>query len=42
MILVDANILLRIIQIGHPHQRPAIDAIALLRTRDHEQFVSCE
>lgn len=41
MILVDANILLRIIQIGHPHQQPAIDAIALLRQRDHEEFVTC-
>jgi predicted nucleic acid-binding protein len=42
MMLVDANILLRIIQIGHPHQQPAIDAIALLRMREGEQFVSCE
>jgi predicted nucleic acid-binding protein len=42
MILVDANIVLRIIQVGHPHQQPAIDAIAMLRTRDGEQFVSCE
>jgi predicted nucleic acid-binding protein len=41
MILVDANVLLRLIQIGHPHQEPALDAIALLRTRDNEQFVSC-
>ena len=41
MILVDANVLLRLIQIGHPHQQPALDSIALLHTRDHEQFVSC-
>jgi len=39
MILVDANILLRLIQIGHPHQQPALDAIALLHTRDREQFM---
>jgi len=30
MILVDANVLLRLIQIGHPHQQPALEAIALL------------
>ncbi len=41
MILVDANILLRLIQIGHPHQQPAIAAITLLHMRDHEQFVIC-
>jgi predicted nucleic acid-binding protein len=41
MILVDANVLLRLIQIGHPHQQPALDAIALLRVRDREQFVIC-
>ncbi|HOB74809.1 MAG TPA: PIN domain-containing protein [Phycisphaerae bacterium] len=41
MILVDANVLLRLIQIGHPHQQPALDAIALLRRRDREQFVTC-
>jgi len=41
MILVDANVLLRIVQIGHPHQQPALDAITLLRVRDHEQFVVC-
>ena len=34
MILVDANVLLRLIQIGHPHQQPALDAIALLHSRD--------
>jgi predicted nucleic acid-binding protein len=37
MILVDANVLLRLIQIGHPHQQPALDAMALLRVRDREQ-----
>ena len=41
MILVDANVLLRIVQIGHPHQQPALDAIAVLRLRDREQFVTC-
>lgn len=41
MILVDANVLLRLIQIGHPHQQPAVDSIALLYTRDREQLVSC-
>ncbi len=41
MILVDANVLLRLIQIGHPHQRPALEAVALLRVRDHEQLVIC-
>lgn len=41
MILVDANVLLRLIQIGHPHQQPALDAIVLLRLRDHEQFRTC-
>jgi predicted nucleic acid-binding protein len=41
MILVDANVLLRIIQIGHPHQQPALDAIAMLHSRDSEQFAIC-
>ena len=41
MILVDANVLLRLIQIGHPHQQPALDAIALLHSRDREQLVIC-
>ncbi len=41
MILVDTNVLLRLIQIGHPHQEPALEAIALLHTRDHEQFAIC-
>ncbi len=41
MILVDANVLLRLIQVGHPHQQPAIDAIAHLHTCDREQFVIC-
>ena len=33
MILVDANVLLRLIQIGHPHEQSALDAIALLHLR---------
>ena len=41
MILVDANVLLRLIQTGHPHQQPAFEAIARLRLRDREQFVIC-
>ena len=41
MILVDANVLLRLIQIGHPHQQPALDAIALLYERDRESVVTC-
>lgn len=39
--LVDANILLRLIQIGHPHQQPALDAITQLRLRDREEFAVC-
>jgi predicted nucleic acid-binding protein len=39
MILVDTNVPLRLLQLGHPHQQPALDAIALLTTRDREQFV---
>jgi predicted nucleic acid-binding protein len=38
MILVDTNILLRLVQPGHPHREPAWDAIALLRMRDGENF----
>ena len=41
MILVDANVLLRLIQIGHPHQQPALDAISLLHKRDREHLVTC-
>lgn len=41
MILVDANVVLRLIQIGHPHQRPALDAMTLLRVRDGEHFALC-
>jgi predicted nucleic acid-binding protein len=41
MILVDTNVLLRIIQIGHPHQESAVEAIALLYTRDREQLAIC-
>ena len=41
MILVDANVLLRLIQIGHPHQRPVLETIALLHMRDHERLVTC-
>ncbi len=38
MILVDTNIPLRLIQKGHPHHQPALDALELLRKRDQEQF----
>ena len=38
MILVDTNIPLRIAQPGHPHRRPALDAIQLLTERDGEHF----
>jgi predicted nucleic acid-binding protein len=38
MILVDTNIPLRLVQGGHLHQQPALDALALLTTRDNEQF----
>jgi predicted nucleic acid-binding protein len=38
MILVDTNILPRLAQPGHPHRQPAWDAIAMLRTRDGEDF----
>jgi predicted nucleic acid-binding protein len=41
MIPVDTNVLLRLIQVGHPQQKPALDSIALLRVRDHEQFAIC-
>jgi len=41
MILVDTNVLLRLIQIGHPHQQPALEAVALLRVRDREELVTC-
>ena len=41
MILVDTNVLLRLIQIGHPHQQPALEAVALLRMRDREELVTC-
>ena len=41
MILLDTNVLLRLIQIGHSHQQPALDAIALLHLRDQEQLVIC-
>ncbi len=40
MILVDANVLIKLIHAGNPHQRPAHDAIALLHRR-HELLVSC-
>jgi predicted nucleic acid-binding protein len=38
MILVDTNIPLRLIQMGHPHQAAALDALALLKSRDQEEF----
>jgi len=41
MILLDANVLLRLIQIGHAHQQTALDAIALLHVREREQLVTC-
>lgn len=40
MILVDANVLLRLIQIGHPHQQPAVDATALLYEQQ-QQLAIC-
>jgi predicted nucleic acid-binding protein len=39
MILVDTNIPLRLTQGGHVHQKPALDALTLLTTRDNERFV---
>jgi predicted nucleic acid-binding protein len=39
MILVDTNVILRIIQIGHPHRQAALDAIERLTLRDSERFV---
>ncbi|MGA2064101.1 MAG: PIN domain-containing protein [Thermoguttaceae bacterium] len=41
MILLDANVLLRLIQIGHPHQRAALEAVALLHVRDRESLATC-
>ncbi|HEY1684783.1 MAG TPA: hypothetical protein VGG19_08475 [Tepidisphaeraceae bacterium] len=41
MVAVDANILLRLIQIGHPHQNAAVESIAVLRQRDKEEFTTC-
>ncbi|HWB54332.1 MAG TPA: PIN domain-containing protein [Tepidisphaeraceae bacterium] len=41
MVLVDTNVLLRLIQIGHPHQKPALDAIAYLRLQEQEQLGTC-
>jgi predicted nucleic acid-binding protein len=41
MILVDTNVLLRLIQIGHPHQQPALEAIALLHEHDRGPLVIC-
>lgn len=41
MILVDTNVLLRLIQIGHAHQQPALDAIAMLHERHQEQLAVC-
>jgi predicted nucleic acid-binding protein len=35
MILVDTNVLLRLVQKGHAHHAPALDALALLKTRDN-------
>jgi len=36
MILLDTNILARVIQKGHPHHRPALEAIVELRLRMRE------
>ena len=41
MILVDTSVLRRLIQIGHFHQRPALESVALLHMRDREQLVIC-
>jgi len=41
LILVDTNLLLRLIQIGHPHQEPALESVSLLYARDHEQLAIC-
>jgi len=41
MILVDTNVPLRIVQPGHPHRQPALDAIESLRVRDAEDFAIC-
>src|SRR5665213_3088746 len=38
MILVDTNVALRILQLNHAHYQVAVDAVNLLRTRDHEAF----
>lgn len=38
MILVDTNVLMRLVQKGHAHQAPALDALALLKTRDNQAF----
>ena len=35
-ILLDTNILLRIVEAGHSHHRPCLDAIQALRQRNHE------
>jgi len=34
-VLADTNILARMLQIGHPQQQPAVDAIAALRAQSH-------
>ena len=41
MILLDANILLRLIEVGHPHQPAAARAIRHLHLHDGERFVTC-
>lgn len=38
MILVDTNVLVRLIEVGHPHHDPALDALDLLSVRDGESF----
>lgn len=39
MILVDTNVLVRLIQAGHPHHDVALAAMTALATREGEQFV---
>lgn len=38
MILVDTNVPLRIVQIGHGHRQVALDALGLLADREGEHF----
>jgi predicted nucleic acid-binding protein len=38
MSLVDTNVLLRIVQVGHAHHAAAMQAVDLLIQRDQEEF----